>query len=102
MACMDACVWLLASGVTELPVYVVAFVARSQRLSTSFLPSVVTISAIMSCRYDFTVTNWNIEEEDAEAVVNKPGFPDLVLVRKVKTGTDLVVWIFANAWSICS
>mmetsp|Transcript_64069 Transcript_64069/g.126103 ORF Transcript_64069/g.126103 Transcript_64069/m.126103 type:complete len:591 (-) Transcript_64069:36-1808(-) len=34
--------------------------------------------------YDFTVTNWNVEEEEADAVVNKQDFPDLVLVRKVQ------------------
>ena len=40
---------------------------------------------LCNCRYDFTVTNWNVEEEEADAVVNKQDFPDLVLVRKVRS-----------------
>eukprot|EP00598_Pedospumella_elongata_P005954 CAMPEP_0184967166 /NCGR_PEP_ID=MMETSP1098-20130426/637_1 /TAXON_ID=89044 /ORGANISM="Spumella elongata, Strain CCAP 955/1" /LENGTH=590 /DNA_ID=CAMNT_0027488579 /DNA_START=62 /DNA_END=1834 /DNA_ORIENTATION=+ len=33
--------------------------------------------------YDFTTTNWNIEEEE-DQVLNKQQFPDLILVRKLK------------------
>ncbi len=37
---------------------------------------------IDSYSYDFTTTNWNIEEEE-DQVLNKQQFPDLILVRKV-------------------
>jgi hypothetical protein len=41
-------------------------------------------------RYDFTCTNWNIEDEDTDAVLNKQDFPDLLLVRKVRERLDPV------------
>jgi hypothetical protein len=31
------------------------------------------------------VTNWNIDDADANAVVDQADFPDLILVRKVCT-----------------
>lgn len=42
-------------------------------------------------RYDFTCTNWNIHDDESDAVVDtKKIFPDLVLVRKVK---NLMVFV---------
>lgn len=44
-----------------------------------------SLSARLCYRYDFTCTNWNIDDEDTDAVLHKQDFPDLLLVRKVCT-----------------
>lgn len=43
-----------------------------------------------SFSYDFTTTNWNIEEEE-DQVLNKQQFPDLILVRKVNVLTFVFI-----------